>query len=208
MNRKGSIRRVKALLLIAFCFICHNGFVFAADLRDFSAEMVNRSGGQSHTAKIYVSGEKTRTESAGSVMIMRMDKNVMWMVMPSEQMYMEQPLDVNMVPKTSEQMVGEIERVSLGKEMFDGSSVEKFKVTYEVSGQRQEMYQWMSEHKFPVKMEAIDGSWSVEYRNISLSPQPDSLFEVPAGFQKASMPSMGGSGDMQLDDIMPQADEY
>jgi hypothetical protein len=54
-------------------------------------------------------------------------------------------------------------------------------------------------------MEAVDGSWSVEYKNVSLGPQPDSLFEVPEGFQKATMPSFGsGSGMPSLDDVMSQ----
>ena len=40
----------------------------------------------------------------------------------------------------------------------------------------------------PVKTAAEDGSWSQEYKNIVIGPQPYELFEIPAGYQKFSMP--------------------
>ena len=46
----------------------------------------------------------------------------------------------------------------------------------------------------PVKTAAADGSWTVEYKNIDRGSQADSLFEVPAGFQKTAMPGMGAGG--------------
>jgi hypothetical protein len=52
-------------------------------------------------------------------------------------------------------------------------------------------YQWMAtDINFPVKTAAVDGSWSMEYKDIKLGSQPDSLFELPAGYQKMSIPSM------------------
>jgi hypothetical protein len=50
--------------------------------------------------------------------------------------------------------------------------------------------------KFPVKMAAVDGSWTMEYKNINMGTQPDSLFELPSGYKKMTMPSMPGMPKM------------
>jgi hypothetical protein len=47
--------------------------------------------------------------------------------------------------------------------------------------------------KFPVKMAAVDGSWTMEYKNIKLGSQPASLFELPPGYNKMAVPSMPGA---------------
>ncbi|MFH0827461.1 MAG: DUF4412 domain-containing protein [Candidatus Omnitrophota bacterium] len=204
MSKKFVVAFSVSLFLMAAAFLCHGRYGLAADAQPFSSDMVSRSAGQIENAKIYVSGNKMRTEVAGNIMIMRLDKNVMWMVMPSEQMYMEMPLDMNNVPKTSRKVEGEVERVPLGKEAVDGIQTDKFQVTSREGA----MYQWLTDSGFPVKMEAVDGSWSVQYKNISFGPQPDSLFEVPEDYEKTSMPSFGGgSGKMSLDDIMSQIGE-
>jgi hypothetical protein len=202
--RKKHGESFKVLLLIGAAVIfCHSRYALAADIEHFSSEMVSRSAGQSENARIYVSGDKMRTEAAGAIIIIRLDKNVMWMVMPSQQMYMEHPIDLERVPKTSKDMEGEVGRESLGEDLAAGVQAEKFKVTY----RNGVMYQWLLDSGFPVKMESDDGGWSVEYRNISFGPQPDSLFEVPAGFQKVFLPFTGGAADTSLEGIMSQIGE-
>ncbi|MCX5701813.1 MAG: DUF4412 domain-containing protein [Candidatus Omnitrophica bacterium] len=196
------------LVLIVTIIFCISNYIFAADIQQFSAEMITRAGDKTQNSKVYVSDKKMRNDMAGNIMILRLDKNVMWMIVPSDKMCMEQSLDTKMIPKTSKSIEGEVERVSLGKEMVSGTQAEKFKVTYQGPNQQQTMFQWLTVSGFPIKMEAIDGSWGVEYRNISLGPQADSLFEIPEGFQKVSMPSFGsGSGKPSLQDIMSQVDE-
>ncbi len=191
------------LLAVSFVF-GYSGSAFAEFSQPFSADMISRFGRQTNKAKIYWSGEKMRTEMEGNIIIIRLDKNICWMVMPSEKMFMEQAIDQNMIPKTSKQVKGEVERVSLGKETLDGKEVEKFKITYNEKNKRLVMYQWLMNSGFPVKMEAEDGSWVVEYKNISFGGQPDSLFEPPSGFQKVSMPFGGGSGMPSLGELMQQ----
>jgi len=192
-----------ALLAMYFHKVCTAG----EDFRNYSADMVSSAGGETVKGKMYLSGEKIRVEVAGSVMITRLDKSVSWMLMPAERMYMEQPIDRNKLPKASKEFEGETERVSLGKEMVDGKPAEKFKVTYTQNGAPASAYQWVLDSGFPVKMAAVNGSWSVEYRNVVFSAQPDSLFEPPADYQKFDMPSMGGAGIPSLGDIMSQAEK-
>lgn len=162
--------------------------------QEFSADMVSTGQGMTTNAKVFVSANKSRMETPESVTISRMDKKVVWILMPEQKMYMEQAFDPGKVMASSEKVEGELERTPLGKDTVDGKVTDKYKVTYEIQGMRNEMYQWIESGSiFPIKTSSLDGSWSVEYRNIKTGPQPDSLFEVPAGYKKFSMdmPDMG-----------------
>ncbi len=126
-----------------------------------------------------------------SLMILRNDLGVMWMVMPSQSLYMEQPIDLSMAAKTSSTMPGEIERIPQGSESVHGKAAEKFKVTYEAAGRRDSVYQWIAQGQIPVRTQSLDGSWTVDFKNVSTGPQSPDLFEVPPGFKKFAVPSMG-----------------
>jgi hypothetical protein len=162
--------------------------------QEFSADMVMTQKGVTTSAKVFMSGQKSRMEAPGSISISRMDKKVMWILMPEQKMYMEQAFDPSKMMVSSGKIEGELERTPLGKDTVDGRVTDKYKVTYEIQGMRNEMYQWIeSGSNFPLKTASLDDSWSAEYRNIKTGPQPDSLFEVPAGYKKFSMdmPDMG-----------------
>lgn len=168
----------------------------AAFAQDFSADMVMTQKNVTTNAKVYMSGEKSRMEAPGSISISRMDKKVMWILMPEQKMYMEQAFDPSKMMASSEKVEGEVERIPLGKDIVDGKTTDKYKVTYQVEGNKNEMFQWIeSGSGLPIKSAAVDGSWSVEYRNIKTGPQPGSLFEVPADYKKFSM-DMPDMGDM------------
>jgi hypothetical protein len=189
MKGKSMNRWLRVMALATFATLVF-GFRAQAASPEFSADMVSRSGSQTVNGKIYVGQDKIRTEMPEAIMIVRLDLNVTWMIMPAEKMYMEQPINRQALPKTTKEVGGEVERVSLGKEEVDGKPTEKFKVTYTEGTKRVVMYQWVTEDSgFPIKMEAEDGSWSQEYKNLSLGAQPASLFEPPEGFEKTSMPS-------------------
>ena len=164
-----------------------------ASAQDFSADMVSRVGSKITQSKLNVSGDKIRMDMTEGIMIIRIDKQVSWMLMPSENMYMENPLDMSRVPHTSGSFTSEIERTPLGTEEIDGQQAQKFKVTYQESGTTKEVYQWLV-NSVPVKVEAVDASWSTEYKNISFSAQPAGLFEIPAGYTMMQMPSLGDMG--------------
>lgn len=156
----------------------------------FSAEMSMTSAGHETRAKFYVGNNKVRMEMPQGIMISRMDKGVSWMLMPEQNMYMEHPLDRKMAIQGSEKFPGEMSRVSQGKEEVSGRPAEKFLVRYDDGQGAEDMLQWLGEDGIPVKMASVDGSWSVEYQYIQPGPQPDSLFEIPAGYQKMEVPNM------------------
>ena len=175
---------------VSFCFAITLVFLSAASAFavDFSADVVTTQGGKTINAKVFVSGEKSRMDAPGSISISRVDKKVVWILMPDQKMYMEQPFDVKKMMTASEKVEGELERAPLGKDTVDGKTADKYKVTYEIEGVKNEMYQWVeSGSNLPLKSAALDGSWSVEYRNIKTGSQPDSLFEVPSDYKKFSM---------------------
>ena len=180
------------LVLAVSGIFCNTTYAGQTGSYEYSADMVSRTGRETIKAKLYVSEDKMRTEMAGNIIITRFDKNLSWVIMPSEKMYMEQSINRKMLPKTSREFEGELERVSLGMENVDGKPAEKFKVTYKEGSARVSVYQWLRDFKFPVKVEAVDGSWSMEYKNLSVKPQQASLFEGPQGFQKLSMPFAAG----------------
>lgn len=161
-----------------------------AGAQEYSADMVSREGNKVTNMKIYIAQDKFRMEMTGSIMIMRKDLNLTWMVMPSDEMYMENPINLALIQKMSRDFSDEIERVPMGIEVIDGQNAEKFKVSYMDNGNVKTVYQWLRD-QVPVKVEAEDQSWSTEYHNIEIGPQPADLFEPPADYEKFSIPSMG-----------------
>jgi hypothetical protein len=161
---------------------------------EFSSDMVMTTQGQTQNSKIWAKDNKVRMESGAQpgYTIMRMDKNVMWMVMPEQKSFMEMKYDPSKQPRTDEKVKGEVERKLIGTETVNGHPAKKYEVTYTEGGKTDRMYQWIAtDINFPVKMAAIDGSWVLDYKNIKMGAQADSLFEVPVDYQKMAMPGLG-----------------
>ncbi|MBI4799768.1 MAG: DUF4412 domain-containing protein [Desulfarculus sp.] len=190
----------KALALLGLCLLTL-ALAGAAQAMEFSADVVRKGHMGENTSKVYIKGNKVRMDNQQGPMgpgyaIVRQDQKVMWMVNPAQKSYMEMPLqgmaDLSQHPRGDEKLPGEISRKDLGREVIDGHPCVKYEITHQQAGQNFVIHQWLAQDlKLPVKTAAVDGSWSVEYRNIKKGPQPDSLFEAPAGFQKMTMPAMG-----------------
>ncbi|MBW2974230.1 DUF4412 domain-containing protein [Candidatus Woesearchaeota archaeon] len=180
------LRKLCALLLFVFLL---SGVAFAIE---FSADTVVTSNGMKTEGKIYYKVDKSRMDINSPeemIVITRIDKKVMWNIMPGEKMYMEMPLNLENKPKVEEKIEGEIERKLIGNETIDGHPTKKFLIRYKIGNKEEQVYQWLAmDINFPVKTAAIDGSWGQEYKNIKMSTQPDSLFEIPAGYNKFQIP--------------------
>jgi hypothetical protein len=187
-------------------FFAHVAIVFSlcmtlnafGQMKEFSADVVNTAVGTgTMTGKIYVSKDRSRMEMQQGVVISRMDKKVAWILMPGQKKYMEQAIDPRSAAGTEEKMPGEIERSLVGKETIDGRLTDKYRIVYDASGKKETVFQWMDPAiNIPVKTAAQDNSWSTEYKNISIGSQPESLFEVPAGYEKFSMMAPGDLENM------------
>lgn len=198
---KNKLKLKKLLLLAAMLlFYCASGVA-----EDFSAEMISKTREGSFEGKIFFTKEKIRMENSQVSTITRLDKNIIWMIVPGDSKYMEMPLPVNdnNLAIGKDKIGGEIERQLMGEENIDGQITEKYRIVYESNNKRQALFTWIIKGlDIPVKTVAEDGTWLVEYRNIKIGRQPDSLFEVPPGYQKVSynnpaLPGMGDNIDLQ-----------
>ena len=176
--------------LSVFCVSMMLLGVTLARAQEYSANMESRMGKETMNAKIFVSKDKVRMEMPESVMIIRNDLKVSWMIMPSEKMYLEQSIDTSKAPKVQKNFDGELERVSMGTETVNDQQAEKFRVTYMENNKEVSVYQWLVEGYIPVKVEALDGSYVMDYKNLQIDNQPTELFEPPAGYEKMQMPSL------------------
>lgn len=176
----------KSMLLAIVIFM---GCASAAWALDFSADVISTADGRTFNSKIYVSNDKVRMEAAGTTTISRMDKKVVWVIMPQQNMYMEQMMNPERVPAATEKMPGEIERKLLGTDTVDGRAVEKYRVRYTSNGTEAAVLQWIDpKTKIPLKTASEDGKWVMEYKNLVVGPQPESFFNIPAGYKKFAMP--------------------
>lgn len=164
--------------------------------QEFSAKMVSTSAGRTATSSMmYMKAGKVRIENdmaSGSYTIVRPDLKKVWMVMTAGKSYMEiaqaKEQEAN-VP--TDKMKGEVSRKVIGSETIDGHPTTKYEVAVKMDDKTMTSHQWWAtDINFPIKTAAVDGSWSMEYREIKIGGQPDSLFEIPAGYKKTEMPSM------------------
>lgn len=179
---------MKLIIRSAALLILHMALLVSVSYAaDFSADMISKAKEGSFTAKLYVSGDKSRIEMPQGTTISRMDKKVVWVLMPQQKMYIEQPIDVRLTASMQEKIDGEIERKAIGNEKINNMDTTKYLVTFDSQGRQESIFQWINEAThIPVKTAAVDQSWSSEFNNIQSGALDQGLFEIPAGFQKMS----------------------
>lgn len=174
------------ILVIVFLGLALSAGIVAA--KGFSADVVSTFGKETSRGKIFVYGLKMRYENGGTISITRMDKNIVWVLMPTEKMYMEQDIKLQNVVPGADYGAEEVERTLLGNETVNGYVCEKYRIVVRMDKQKQKFLQWLSVNgAMPVKIAAEDGKWSQEYRNISPEEPDQELFEIPKNYQKFSM---------------------
>jgi hypothetical protein len=172
-------------------------FPLSAWAADFTADMIHDFEGQSaRNGTISVKDRLMRMEMVGEegriVTIHRPDRNLIWMVMPEERMYMETGYspDPALEGWTREK---EQKAKFLGTETVSGLTCKK----YEIVEEGRKVTYWMADDiGFPVKVKTGEGTMRLE--NIRKGNVPSSLFEPPAGFQKMIMPQIPGGMMMPL----------
>jgi hypothetical protein len=177
---------------------------------DFSADIVShRQGEQEKTpAKIYVTKNKLRVESAGrngqtAVILIDFATQTTDMLMPAQNMYMEfpagkgpgaqrfgnffRPIDVENACGEWQKMAtapgGECHKA--GNEIVNGRNTVKYEAK---SANGDASTVWIDPKiAFPVKWESKNGGG--ELQNVQAGSLSSSLFEVPAGYRKMEMPA-------------------
>jgi outer membrane lipoprotein-sorting protein len=165
----------------------------AAQSAEFSATMITKAGGRQTQGKIFVKGDKIRNEMKADggtqISIIRLDKKVMWLIMPAEKTCMEMPMNPQATGQMMIERPQEQEMKLLGKETINGYETEKYEISVRHRGKAVKQYIWLSKKLgMPIKMAAADGSHSMEYRDIQEGGVPDALFKPPKGYQKMQVP--------------------
>ena len=203
-NVQGGLMELKKIVTGCFFIFALIGVAPGARAQDvgnypavtgYSTESTTTSsmpGGQtmvSH-AKEYYTKEKYRFESSvdgvgitsSGFSIVRLDKNVLWTFMPEHNMYTESPASSTMAHPWPQ----DISKAKIiGTETIDGQLTDK----YDDSNEKCNSSTTFLSHSsgLPVKVEIhCGGDVVVEYKNTQIGDQPDSLFEMPAGYKKMS----------------------
>jgi hypothetical protein len=171
-----------------------------AHAEDFSADVISHTKEGTLSGKIYMSKNGIRMEMPGAVTITRMDKMAAFILMPEQKIYMEQKIDPDLIASTGEKLPGETERTFVADETIGGKKTKKYRVSYKSQAGNATIFQWIDPAaSMPIKTADIDGKWSMEFSHIATGPQNNSLFEIPEGYTKFTMPNM--------DDMMKAAQQ-
>ncbi len=166
----------------------------AASAADFSATMVTNTSNGSTSSKVFISGDKQRTEpldedsDGQGIVIVRRDRGVVWVLIPSEESYMEMPITEEYnTPLASKSKI--VSREKLGEEKIEGRATLKELVTVkDEDGDTTKMYQWTDKKLgIPIKAEDKDGDWSYVYKDVETGKQDAALFVIPSGYEKMTM---------------------
>lgn len=176
----------------------------AADQYSFNAKVT--TGGQTINAKGYVKGTKMRQETSvggiDTVMLLDSQTKVAYMLLPGQNSAVK--MDVS---KAQEQATSPSEEVNslpsdarfVGSETVDGKPASVYEST---SGETKTKYWMWTERGLPLKLESTSpqGTAVVEFTNYQFGPQPDNLFELPAGTQVIDAPAgiPGGPGGLPV----------
>jgi hypothetical protein len=133
------------------------------------------------------------------VTIHRFDLNKVWMIM-GEGMYMESE------PDQGSQQAPEFKLISreiIGPETVNGMKTTKYKSIYETKDGKFGGFTWYTDDNIAVKGFLVHQTKGEKQRvkfelmNLERGAQPDSLFEIPKGYQKFNMGGMPGMPNMQ-----------
>ncbi len=160
--------------------------------QEFSAEQTSITQMTKEVGILYHRPDRWRLEAEGEkhtdISIFRLDKKVVWILLPKEKKYMEVPLTEEEMPLPA-RIAGEIDRAVVGQEEVEGFTCDKLVVRYSKESEVCEMIFWVSPQLgVPLRSEAPDLGWKAELKKIKVGVQPDELFEIPAGYERFNPP--------------------
>lgn len=164
---------------------------------EYSADRVIETSAGTFNGKVFSAKDKERSETTmggmQSVMILRRDKQVGWMLMPMQKMYMT--MDFAKAQQQSGAAPNDqIDITEVGSETIEGHASKKYKMLMkDGSGGG---FIWVTDQGIPVKMDFLSKSggektrMTVTLKNLKIGSQDAEQFELPSGY--TAMPNMGG----------------
>ena len=185
---------------------------------EYSADATVENEEGTTKQKIFVTPTKERKElltgsGEGAVQIFRYDNKVMWMLMPSEKMYMEHSIGGG-PSKGSDTSQWTYEDTAMGEETLNGLRVTKYKtIATSTDGKKYGGFSWRTREGINVKQDLLykEGNdkkrMMTELSNLQIGSQDPRLFEIPEGFTKFDMGGMmGGMGRQGMGQPMGRPD--
>lgn len=191
---------VRYVILLTFSAILLGGESIAYS-EDFTGEWNRTFQDQKRTYKVYYSKDMWRIEGkrpaeGGELKdftwIYRLDKKVVWELMPEFKWYNEVPIDdwfyLKALGAREGLLLGWLLKgcvsQEVGEESIDGHPVKKYEVTCPWGKEGQIKYfQWVAtDLGIPLKVISGDGSWVNELKNIRIEKQSPELFNIPEGY--------------------------
>ena len=168
---------------------------------EYSADSTMQTEDNMIEQHVYVTPAKERKEMLtgggdGAIQIFRFDNKVMWMLMPSEHMYMEHSMEKN---KGKDPSQWDFQETVMGEEVLNGMKVTKYKtIATSTDGKKYGGFSWRTKEGISIKSDLLykEGNeknrMMMELKNVKIGKQDPKLFEVPEGFTKFDMAGMMG----------------
>ncbi|HKE94413.1 MAG TPA: DUF4412 domain-containing protein [Povalibacter sp.] len=166
---------------------------------EYSADRIIESDAGTISGKVYAAKDRERTETnmggMQSVMILRRDRQLGWMLMPMQKMY--QQLDFAKAAQQSGAAPDDqVEITVVGSESVEGFAATKYKMLMKDGSAGG--FIWITQEGIPVKMDMLSKSGrdktriTMTLKNLTIGAQDPQLFELPADY--AAMPAFGFGG--------------
>ena len=189
---------VSALCIVAFATSAQ-GSGLPVPTVEYSADRIMETEAGTFEGKVYAAKDKERSETTmrgmTSVMILRRDKQLGYMLMPMQKMY--QQMDFAKAQQQSgAQPADQVDITEVGSETIEGQSTTKYKLIMKDGSAGG--FMWFTRDGIMVKMDTVVKSgrdksrMTITLKNVKVGSQDPSLFEVPAGYN--AMPSFAGFG--------------
>jgi hypothetical protein len=166
---------------------------------EYSADRVMETEAGTFEGKVYAAKDKERSETSmqgmTSVMILRRDKQLGYMLMPAQKMY--QQMDFAKAQQQSgAQPADQVEITEVGSDTIEGQATTKYKLIMKDGSAGG--FMWFTKDGIMMKMDTVvkngrsKSRMTITLKNLKVGSQDASLFEVPSSYN--AMPSMGGFG--------------
>lgn len=163
---------------------------------EYSADRIIESEAGTFTGKVYAAKDKERTEiemrGMQSVTIVRRDKQLGWMLMPSYRMYSQMGLS-KAQQRSGSAPSDQVTIEEVGSESVEGHATTKYKLLMKDGAAGG--FIWITDDGIAIKMDMLSkeggkkSRMTVTLTNLKVGSQDAQLFELPNGY--TAMPSMG-----------------
>lgn len=170
---------------------------------EYSADSTMQTEEGTIQQHVYATPTKERKEMLtgagdGGIMIFHFDKKVLWILMPSEKMYMEHAIGGSQGQRDDPSQ-WTYEHTAMGDETLDGVRVTKYKtIATSTDGKKYGGFSWRTKEGITLKQDMLykEGKEKkrmlIELSNLKIGKQDSTLFEIPADFTKFDMAGMMG----------------